>query len=94
MSHQAKFDKAVAIVQGLPAEGPVQPSSDDKLKARIRKRREGLVIDCRSHTSCSSTLTISKLILGMLTQRVLVYSILLERRNGMRGRRQVFFYMR
>ncbi|KAH7341938.1 Acbp from Moniliophthora Perniciosa [Rhizoctonia solani] len=28
---QAKFDKAVAIVQDLPKEGPVQPSQDDKL---------------------------------------------------------------
>ncbi|KIO28342.1 hypothetical protein M407DRAFT_6781 [Tulasnella calospora MUT 4182] len=28
----AKFDKAVAIVQGLPKEGPVQPSQDEKLK--------------------------------------------------------------
>jgi diazepam-binding inhibitor (GABA receptor modulating acyl-CoA-binding protein) len=28
---QAKFDKAVAIVQGLPKEGPIQPSVDEKL---------------------------------------------------------------
>ncbi|KIJ51432.1 hypothetical protein M422DRAFT_158044 [Sphaerobolus stellatus SS14] len=27
----AKFDKAVAIVQGLPKDGPVQTSQDDKL---------------------------------------------------------------
>ncbi|KAF8525957.1 Acbp from Moniliophthora Perniciosa [Hysterangium stoloniferum] len=26
-----KFDKAVEIVQGLPKEGPIQPSQDDKL---------------------------------------------------------------
>jgi len=26
-----KFDKAVAIVQGLPKDGPIQPSQDDKL---------------------------------------------------------------
>ncbi|WWC86420.1 uncharacterized protein L201_001297 [Kwoniella dendrophila CBS 6074] len=31
MSIQAQFDKAVAIVQGLPKDGPVQPSQDDKL---------------------------------------------------------------
>jgi len=29
---QAKFDKAVAIVQGLPKDGPVQVSTDDKLQ--------------------------------------------------------------
>ncbi|KAF5376172.1 hypothetical protein D9757_009341 [Collybiopsis confluens] len=28
---QAKFDKAVAIVQGLPKDGPIQPSTDEKL---------------------------------------------------------------
>ncbi|KAG8953154.1 hypothetical protein FRC04_003102 [Tulasnella sp. 424] len=28
----AKFEKAVAIVQGLPKDGPVQLSNDDKLK--------------------------------------------------------------
>jgi len=28
---QAKFDKAVAIVQGLPKEGPIQPTLDDQL---------------------------------------------------------------
>ncbi|KAF8519525.1 Acbp from Moniliophthora Perniciosa [Gautieria morchelliformis] len=27
----SKFEKAVAIVQGLPKEGPVQPTQDDKL---------------------------------------------------------------
>ena len=30
----SKFDKAVAIVQGLPKEGPVQPNQDDKLVVR------------------------------------------------------------
>ncbi|KAJ7096531.1 acyl-CoA-binding protein [Mycena belliarum] len=28
---QAKFDKAVAIVQGLPKDGPVKPTQDDQL---------------------------------------------------------------
>ncbi|CAE6456319.1 unnamed protein product [Rhizoctonia solani] len=28
---QAKFDKAVAIVQAMPKDGPVQPSQEDKL---------------------------------------------------------------
>lgn len=32
---EAKFDKAVAIVQGLPKDGPVQPSTDDKLGVRL-----------------------------------------------------------
>ncbi|WWC58757.1 uncharacterized protein I303_101301 [Kwoniella dejecticola CBS 10117] len=31
MSVQAQFDKAVAIVQGLPKDGPVQPTQEDKL---------------------------------------------------------------
>ncbi|OCF73977.1 long-chain fatty acid transporter [Kwoniella mangroviensis CBS 8886] len=31
MSVQAQFGKAVAIVQGLPKDGPTQPSQDDKL---------------------------------------------------------------
>lgn len=30
----SKFDKAVALVQGLPKEGPVQPSQNDKLYVR------------------------------------------------------------
>ncbi|CAE6426649.1 unnamed protein product [Rhizoctonia solani] len=29
---QAKFDKAVAIVQSLPKDGPVKPTQDDQLK--------------------------------------------------------------
>ncbi|KAG9124888.1 hypothetical protein FRC07_009850 [Ceratobasidium sp. 392] len=29
---EAKFNKAVEIVQGLPKDGPVQTSQDDKLK--------------------------------------------------------------
>ncbi|KAI1797028.1 acyl-CoA-binding protein [Ganoderma leucocontextum] len=28
---QTKFDKAVAIVQGLPKEGPIQPTQDEQL---------------------------------------------------------------
>ncbi|KAJ7745742.1 acyl-CoA-binding protein [Mycena metata] len=28
---EAKFEKAVAIVQGLPKDGPVKPSQDDQL---------------------------------------------------------------
>jgi len=28
---KAKFDKAVALVQGLPKEGPIKPSTDDQL---------------------------------------------------------------
>ncbi|KAF8632222.1 hypothetical protein AX15_001980 [Amanita polypyramis BW_CC] len=28
---KAKFDKAVAIVQSLPKDGPVQPSNEDRL---------------------------------------------------------------
>ncbi|KXN88623.1 Acyl-CoA-binding protein [Leucoagaricus sp. SymC.cos] len=31
MSYQAKFDKAVSIVQNLPKDGPVQPTQDDQL---------------------------------------------------------------
>ena len=31
---QAQFDKAVAIVQNLPKDGPIQPSQDDKLFVR------------------------------------------------------------
>lgn len=34
MSIQAKFDKAVAIVQGLPKDGPVKPTQDDQLYVR------------------------------------------------------------
>lgn len=32
LSLQEKFDTAVAFVQGLPKDGPIQPSIDDKLK--------------------------------------------------------------
>ena len=31
MSIQTKFDRAVTIVQGLPKEGPVQPTQEDQL---------------------------------------------------------------
>lgn len=30
-THQEKFDRAVAIVQGLPKDGPVQPTQDEQL---------------------------------------------------------------
>jgi hypothetical protein len=33
---QAKFDKAVKIVQGLPKDGPVKPTTDDQLYVRFR----------------------------------------------------------
>lgn len=32
---EAQFDKAVAIVQDLPKEGPIQPSTDEKLIVRF-----------------------------------------------------------
>jgi len=32
MSTNAKFEKAVAIVQGLPKDGPVKPTQDQQLK--------------------------------------------------------------
>ena len=35
MSIQTKFERAVAIVQGLPKDGPVQPSQDDQLVVRF-----------------------------------------------------------
>lgn len=35
-SIQAQFDKAVAIVQGLPKDGPVKPSDDDRLYVRVQ----------------------------------------------------------
>ncbi|KAJ7067187.1 acyl-CoA-binding protein [Mycena amicta] len=31
MSYEAKFDKAVSIVGGLPKDGPVKPSQEDQL---------------------------------------------------------------
>jgi hypothetical protein len=31
---EAKFNKAVEIVQGLPKDGPVKPSQDDQLFVR------------------------------------------------------------
>ena len=31
---QAKFDKAVAIVQALPKDGPIKPTTDDQLFVR------------------------------------------------------------
>jgi hypothetical protein len=32
---EARFNKAVEIVQGLPKEGPIQPSLDEKLLVRF-----------------------------------------------------------
>jgi hypothetical protein len=32
---KAKFDKAVAIVQSLPKDGPIKPSQDDQLYVSI-----------------------------------------------------------
>lgn len=32
---QAKFDKAVSIVQSLPKDGPIKPSQDDQLYVRL-----------------------------------------------------------
>ena len=34
---KAKFDKAVAIVQSLPKEGPIQPTQDEQLFVRLRR---------------------------------------------------------
>ena len=31
---KAKFDKAVAIVQSLPKQGPIQPSQEEQLYVR------------------------------------------------------------
>ena len=33
---KAQFDKAVAIVKALPADGPVKPSQDDQLAVCLR----------------------------------------------------------
>ena len=33
---QAKFDKAVAIIQGLPKDGPIKPSQDDQLYVSLK----------------------------------------------------------
>lgn len=35
---QAKFDKAVQIVQALPKDGPIKPSQDDQLYVRVFHR--------------------------------------------------------
>ena len=35
MAAQAKFDRAVAIVQGLPKDGPIQPKQDEQLDVRF-----------------------------------------------------------
>jgi hypothetical protein len=31
---EKKFDKAVAIIQGLPKDGPIKPTQDDQLYVR------------------------------------------------------------
>ncbi|WVQ82702.1 hypothetical protein IAT38_004834 [Cryptococcus sp. DSM 104549] len=43
MSIQAQFDKAVAIVKGLPKDGPVQPTQDEQLAfyAHFKQANEG-----------------------------------------------------
>jgi len=33
---EAKFNKAVAIIQSLPKDGPVKPSTDDQLFVRYK----------------------------------------------------------
>ncbi|ODO05855.1 hypothetical protein I350_04916 [Cryptococcus amylolentus CBS 6273] len=40
---KAQFDKAVAIVKGLPADGPIKPSQEDKLAfyAHYKQANEG-----------------------------------------------------
>ncbi|AAW46941.1 long-chain fatty acid transporter [Cryptococcus neoformans] len=40
---KAQFDKAVAIVKGLPEDGPVKPTQDDKLAfyAHFKQANEG-----------------------------------------------------
>jgi hypothetical protein len=32
---QTQFDKAVAIVQALPKDGPIKPTQDDQLTVRL-----------------------------------------------------------
>jgi hypothetical protein len=32
---KAQFDKAVAIVQALPKDGPIKPTQDDQLTVRL-----------------------------------------------------------
>jgi len=34
-STQEKFDRAVAIVQGLPKDGPIKPTQEDQLAVRF-----------------------------------------------------------
>ncbi|WVO16903.1 hypothetical protein L204_104589 [Cryptococcus depauperatus] len=43
MSTQAQFDKAVSIVKGLPEDGPVTPTDDEKLAfyAHFKQANEG-----------------------------------------------------
>ena len=36
----AKFEKAVAIVKGLPKDGPVQPSQTDQLFVSLSRAEE------------------------------------------------------
>ncbi|WVR06019.1 hypothetical protein IAU60_003047 [Kwoniella sp. DSM 27419] len=43
MSAQAQFNKAVAIVKGLPKDGPIKPSQDDQLAfyAHFKQANDG-----------------------------------------------------
>lgn len=46
---QAKFDKAVAIVQSLPKDGPIKPSQEDQLTVRYFTYISIYLILTRSH---------------------------------------------
>ena len=59
MSTQAKFDRAVAIVQGLPKDGPVRPEQKDQLVVRFLYAFS-LGRDGGSKTPHSSTSTTSR----------------------------------
>ena len=61
---QAQFDKAVAIVQNLPKDGPIQPSQDDKLFVRARCG-VGLMAVKLTRPRCSSTATTSRVRLAL-----------------------------
>jgi hypothetical protein len=54
---QAKFEKAVEIVQGLPKDGPIQPSMVEKLLVwftRSAKKKTPFIKISHSSTSISS----------------------------------------
>ncbi|KAG8905119.1 hypothetical protein FRC01_008472 [Tulasnella sp. 417] len=45
----AKFEKAVAIVQGLPKDGPVQPTQDEQLSVHFYKYyKQATIGDCNT----------------------------------------------